>query len=278
MAEAASTADDVQGNKEKSMAWAHLAPHLATAKRGQEIVVDGMKMTCLSTTPLVFYIPALLKEEECDFLVERSRPHLEESFVMGGTGIDGHIDANKESIGADSGPYRVSDVAWLPQDDLLNQVQERLSALTGFDIQALRVAAEELQVIRYTSPGGVFKAHHDSTNFHPRLLTALIYLNSISPQGDNGESSGGTWFPFAKGGSGNQPISSSVSVGEAVASALSMKSAKENGLTVAPRKGAAILFFNHAPDGSVDPLAVHAGLPVLEGEKWAANYWFGALQ
>ena len=58
--------------------------------------------------------------------------------MMGGTGIDGHIDANKESIGANGGPYRVSDVAWLPQDDLLNQVQERLSALTGFDIQALR--------------------------------------------------------------------------------------------------------------------------------------------
>ena len=87
MAEAASTADDVQGNKEKSMAWAHLAPHLATAKRGQEIVIDGMKMTCLSTTPLVFYIPALLKEEECDFLVERSRPHLRGKLC---DGWDGH--------------------------------------------------------------------------------------------------------------------------------------------------------------------------------------------
>ena len=75
------------------------------------------------------------------------------------------------------------------------------------------------------------------------------------------------------------------------------------GLIVTPKRGDAIIFFNHLLSGELDPLAVHAGLPVLapdshslhnrqgedpnqhqepgtvkEGEaahvqKWIANYW-----
>jgi hypothetical protein len=61
------------------------------------------------------------------------------------------------------------------------------------------------------------------------------------------------------------------------------------GTKVAPKQGKAVIFLNHLRSGAIDPLAVHAGLPLtaqghetttcdgsareLEAEKWVANYW-----
>jgi hypothetical protein len=58
---------------------------------------------------------------------------------------------------------------------------------------------------------------------------------------------------------------------------------------VAPKQGKAVIFLNHLRSGAIDPLAVHAGLPLteqdqemrdiddrvraIEAEKWVANYW-----
>jgi prolyl 4-hydroxylase len=42
---------------------------------------------------------------------------------------------------------------------------------------------------------------------------------------------------------------------------------------VHPGKGNAILFYNILEDGNVDDLALHAALPVGQGEKWLANVW-----
>ena len=35
----------------------------------------------------------------------------------------------------------------------------------------------------------------------------------------------------------------------------------------------AVLFYNLLADGNGDDLAVHAALPVYQGEKWLANFW-----
>lgn len=40
-----------------------------------------------------------------------------------------------------------------------------------------------------------------------------------------------------------------------------------------PRKGDALLFFNLSPDASKDSLSLHAGCPVIKGEKWSATKW-----
>ena len=46
------------------------------------------------------------------------------------------------------------------------------------------------------------------------------------------------------------------------------------GLRVQPRQGMALLFYNLDPETHApDPMAVHAALPVLRGEKQAANFW-----
>ena len=43
--------------------------------------------------------------------------------------------------------------------------------------------------------------------------------------------------------------------------------------SVRPTAGRAVLFYSQLPNGEPDPMALHGGCPVLEGDKWAANLW-----
>ncbi|CAH8344651.1 unnamed protein product [Eruca vesicaria subsp. sativa] len=49
---------------------------------------------------------------------------------------------------------------------------------------------------------------------------------------------------------------------------------KSSGLSVSPKKGDALLFWNKRPDGSQDPSSLHCGRPVIKGNKWASTKWF----
>jgi hypothetical protein len=44
-------------------------------------------------------------------------------------------------------------------------------------------------------------------------------------------------------------------------------------VTVQPRRGDAVLWYNYDELGRLDARAVHSALPVLQGEKWVANHW-----
>ncbi|CAG0913350.1 unnamed protein product [Notodromas monacha] len=46
------------------------------------------------------------------------------------------------------------------------------------------------------------------------------------------------------------------------------------GLSVKPRKGSALLWFNLRSDGRPDLRTLHGGCPVIRGFKWIANKWF----
>ena len=126
--------------------------------------------------------------------------------------------------------------------------------------------------------------------------------------------SGGTWFPFAGSSmSTNFSMSTLEAINFAQQSRSPLRAAfttedgqvaekmegqkEENGLIVLPRKGDAVIFFNHLlSDGTTDAAAVHAGLPLYKKEadggsrdnetevsgsglpddvKWIANYWLG---
>lgn len=45
-------------------------------------------------------------------------------------------------------------------------------------------------------------------------------------------------------------------------------------LVVLPEAGTGVLWHNVLPDGAQDMDSIHAGLPVLRGEKWVATLWF----
>jgi len=144
----------------------------------------------------------------------------------------------------------------------------------------------------------------------PRYVTVLYYLNtpnlssSSSLQKDNDEheidrvmmtkndtfdekkKKGHTWFPLALTGDsmqssdsnsndedkekmeGNNETALFMTIGQ-------MKDPKKDGITVPPRQGDALIFYNFRTDGKLDPLAAHAGLPCgNDDNKWIANQWF----
>ncbi|HYJ53558.1 MAG TPA: 2OG-Fe(II) oxygenase [Allosphingosinicella sp.] len=98
---------------------------------------------------------------------------------------------------------------------------------------------EPLQVLRYR-PGGEYKPHFDAIPgfANQRTLTMIVWLNE-------GYEGGETMF-------------------------------MKTGAKLKGRTGDALLFRNALPDGSRDPDAAHAGLPVTSGEKLIASRWIRA--
>ena len=299
--------NDRAANAEGKNNWGRFT--IMGAKEGDEFAITSLsssvsdsmdgksaeyQVICISERPLIFKIPKFMTDEEGEHIVRRAAGRLKRSFVMGGqtplveksdivedsnsVGSKYVDDVNGEG-GPDDKSYRSSSNAWLHPDELATCLQRRLADLTGFPLQLFRHKSEELQVVKYDS-GGQFKVHHDSSAFSPRLLTALLYLNTV-PESSGGE----TWFPFA-----GKRRQFDLSVEEAISAALEMHvsasnrsetKSLQNGLFIRPEQGDAIIFFNHLQSGTIDSAAVHAGLPVLSSEgaegqgieKWIANYW-----
>jgi hypothetical protein len=121
-------------------------------------------------------------------------------------------------------------------------LQHRMAMLAGFTLDH----CEPLTLLRY-GPGEQYHPHRDY--FFPsapqlaqsggqRHSTVCAYLNEVAEGGE-------TEFP-------------------------------EKGIKVNPRRGRAVMFRNLREDGSPEPLSLHAGVPVLAGEKWLASCWIRA--
>ena len=96
-------------------------------------------------------------------------------------------------------------------------------------------AGETLQSLRY-SPGQEYRPHFDFVpGENQRLWTALIYLN---------DEYGGGETEFV-----------------------------HTGLKVRGTRGDVLVFRNATPDGELEPLSEHAGLPVASGTKYLATRW-----
>jgi len=123
---------------------------------------------------------------------------------------------------------------------LCDRIERRIAALLSWPVRN----GEGLQVLRYR-PGAQYKAHHDY--FDPaqpgtptilqrggqRVATIVMYLNTPTR-------GGGTAFP-------------------------------DVGVEVGPMRGNAVFFSYDRPH--VVTRSLHAGMPVLEGEKWVATKW-----
>ena len=97
---------------------------------------------------------------------------------------------------------------------------------------------EPLHVLRYR-PGQEYRPHVDwLLDDNPRMMTALVYLNEDYTGGET---------QFVK-----------------------------TGLKVRGSKGDVLVFRSQAPDGGLDPLSEHAGLPVMSGTKYLASRWIRA--
>ena len=94
---------------------------------------------------------------------------------------------------------------------------------------------KSLRVIRY-GPGGEFKPHYDSIPGDRRAVSAILYLSDDYVGGETSFPRAGVRF---QGDAGD------------------------------------LLFFHNYCGEKLDPNAMHAGLPVMSGEKWIATSFHG---
>lgn len=143
-------------------------------------------------------------------------------------------------------PGRTGRNCWIPHNlnDVIARLSLRVSEIVGLPLEH----AESLQVVHYEN-GQQYAPHYDAWDAATergqrcmarggqRLLTCLMYLNEP-------ELGGGTSFPKLD-------------------------------MEVRARKGRMLLFHNcHSNTTIRHPDSLHGGMPVIEGEKWACNFWF----
>jgi len=141
---------------------------------------------------------------------------------------------------------RTGEVCWMHHDEtpVVHALVDRIAGFVGLPTQH----AENLQVVHYTE-SQEYQPHYDAWDVSTpkgeektahggnRVLTALVYLGDVTGGGE-------TEFPRL-------------------------------GLEVEPRVGRMVVFHNLAADEVTRHVdALHGGMPVISGEKWACNLWF----
>jgi prolyl 4-hydroxylase len=193
------------------------------------------RLKVLSWRPRAFRIHDLLDPEECAHLMDLARPLLRRAAVL--SSATGEIT---HSAG------RSNTEATLPatlRDVVVASTERRMA-----EWSRLPPENGEPYVLIHYNTGEEYRPHFDwydpdnalqaakFSNGGQRVATIFSYLCDV-------EEGGSTDFP-------------------------------EVGLSVPPRKGDGLMFFNMLPDGTPDKLTLHAGTPVRRGEKWLATKWF----
>ena len=201
---------------------------------GPSILQAGDREVCVLANmllPRVIVFGGLLDHDECDELVEMSRPKLKRSTIL-----------DPESGGDEVHVDRTSAGTFFPRggNPLCARIEARIAALLDWPLEN----GEALQILRY-GPGAQYRPHHDY--FDPawagsvkslarggqRVGSLVMYLNTP-------RRGGATTFPEAS-------------------------------FEVAAVKGNAVFFSYDRPHPMTRSL--HAGAPVVEGEKWIATKW-----
>ncbi|KAM7362133.1 prolyl 4-hydroxylase subunit alpha-1-like [Cochliomyia hominivorax] len=141
---------------------------------------------------------------------------------------------------------RTSKVFWFQNDtdQITKRLDQRIHDITGFDM----TNSELFQIVNY-GIGGHFAEHYDFFNATEtnevignrgdRLATILFYLTDV-------ERGGATVFPNIK-------------------------------MSIFPRKGSALMWYNLNNKLEPDVLTLHAACPVLMGSKWICTKWIRSM-
>ncbi len=220
-------------------------------QRELDLLLSGMPQPDLSQSPTSIVVEG----REVQVLFEMQNPRL---VVFGGLLSDDEcdeiVDISRSRVqrstvmasrgdGSEVSDIRTSQGTFLKRGDfdVCNRVDARVQALLSWPVDC----TEDLQVLRYDQQGE-YKPHHDffdtaAGHWTPTLRrggqrcgSMVMYLNTPIR-------GGGTLFPDVP-------------------------------LEVRAHKGVAVYFGYRTPDPSTRTL--HAGSPVIEGEKWVAVKWF----
>lgn len=183
--------------------------------------------------PRIVVLDNLLTAGECDELVRLSENKLTRSMTV-------DPSTGKEIVIKE----RTSRGAYFARGEnkLIAKLERRLSEVTGDPVSH----GEGIQVLNYQA-GAEYRPHFDyfphtesGSAVHlskggQRIGTVVMYLNDV-------EEGGATTFPTI-------------------------------GVSVVPKKGSAVYFEYGNSLGQLDELTLHAGSPVVRGEKWIATKW-----
>ena len=230
----------------------------------------------LSSSPLVTVIDDFATPSECEALIAVGRPSLKRSTIAQSTASLVRTSSSAEllqmRLGEDS--------------PVVRSILQRASQVLG--IHQVRVAGDfEMQLVHYGEDEH-YKLHYDAAldtqaeipNDITRYATLFLYLSDVDVGGE-------TVLPFTgealaaagcagcehKGGS-TSCIQCTARAGEQVLKDCANPAiAAAGGVSVTPKQGRLIWWYNHHANGSFDARSMHAGCPVLLGEKWGLNIW-----
>ena len=184
---------------------------------------------------MIAIVHDFLSEEECEEIIRYSWQNLKKADVISS---DGKGQMHKSRTGSNT---------WLKHDatPVILDVANRISQMVRMPLEN----AEDFQVVYY-GPGEQYSYHYDSfdesdPDFNKsyikhggqRLITVLGYLRDVPKGGETGFN--------------------------------------HLGVNIQPRRGSIIVWWNVEQDTTKREIkSQHAGLPVLEGEKYAFNLWF----
>lgn len=184
-------------------------------------------------SPRLMVLDDFLSDAECDVLVQLSKAKMEDSTVI--DPVTGQFVKHPERTSRGTHFEHQS-------SDIVIAIENRIAEVFGFETKQ----QEAIQILQYAL-GGEYKAHFDffspsDASSHAliaeggqRLATLIMYLNT----------------PL-EGGSTDLP---------------------NLGLSIRAKKGSALYFENINQQGEVDERTLHAGMPIIAGEKWIATKW-----
>lgn len=191
-----------------------------------------------------------LTDEECQHLITLAKSELKRSAV-----------ADNDSGKSQVSEVRTSSGAFInkAKDSIVERIEEKIATWTFLP----KENGEDIQVLRYQE-GQKYEAHYDyfvdkvniARGGH-RYATVLMYLSDVQKGGE-------TVFP-------NAELSERQKA--AIQSDDELSECGKKGIAVRPKKGDALLFFSLYPNAHPDPMSLHGGCPVIEGEKWSATKW-----
>jgi prolyl 4-hydroxylase len=202
---------------------------------GHSIRVANREVSVLArvSKPIIAVLANVLSAEECDKLIDLARPRLKPSTVVD--------PVTGENIAAE---YRSSEAMFFRPGEtpFVAALEARFTAIMNLPIEH----GEGMQVLRY-GPGNCYAPHvdflvpgteatdHSLRRSGQRVSSLVAYLNDVPGGGE-------TTFPHA-------------------------------GLSVSPVRGNAVYFEYCNGRGQVDATSLHAGAPVMDGEKWVVTKW-----
>ncbi|KAF3783821.1 putative prolyl 4-hydroxylase 4 [Nymphaea thermarum] len=199
------------------------------------VVLPG-RVRQISWKPRAFVYSGFLTDEECDHLISLATSELKRSAVADNVSGESKLSGVRTSSGMFISKGK---------DPIIMGIEDKIAAWTLLP----KENGEDIQVLRYEH-GQKYDPHYDyfsdklniARGGH-RIATVLMYLTDVNDRRR----------------------------GRIVDDNLS--DCAKKGIAVKPKKGDALLFFSLHPNAVPDERSLHAGCPVIEGEKWSATKW-----